>query len=150
MRIRPGTVVAVIALIAATAGTTYALTVPKKSVGPKQLRAGAVRTPKIANGAVTAPKLSPVVTRTASDALVEGGEGRAVARCRAGEQLIGGGGAVEEPAGPDTPVVASRPSVGDAAPGEGQSPDSWLVRAMNASGGASPATVVRAWALCRP
>src|SRR5262245_54292650 len=40
------------------AGGAYAVTVPKKSVGPKQLKSGAVKTGKIADGAVTGAKIA--------------------------------------------------------------------------------------------
>jgi hypothetical protein len=51
-------IVAILALIVAMAGGAYAVTVPKKSVGPKQLKAGAVKTGKISDGAVTSQKLA--------------------------------------------------------------------------------------------
>lgn len=53
-------VVASIALFLALGGAAVAATaLPKKSVGPKQLRPGAVRAIALARGAVTAPKLAP-------------------------------------------------------------------------------------------
>jgi hypothetical protein len=65
----PALIISVIALIIALGGTGYAaLKVPKKSVGTKQLKANAVKNPKVAdaaigtaelqNGAVTNPKLA--------------------------------------------------------------------------------------------
>jgi hypothetical protein len=51
-------IVAILALIVAMAGGAYAVSVPKKSVGPKQLRAGAVKTGKIRDGAVTSDKIA--------------------------------------------------------------------------------------------
>ena len=54
----PALIVAILALIVAMAGGAYAVTVPKKSVGPKQLKAGAVKTGKIRDGAVTSGKIA--------------------------------------------------------------------------------------------
>jgi hypothetical protein len=52
-------VVSTVALIAALGGTSYAaFSLPKNSVGTKQLRNNAVTTPKIKNGAVTASKIN--------------------------------------------------------------------------------------------
>ena len=61
----PALVVAILALIVAMAGGAYAVTVPKKSVGPKQLKAGAVKTGKIADGAVTSGKIADGAVNTA-------------------------------------------------------------------------------------
>lgn len=54
----PALIVAILALIVAMAGGAYAVTLPKKSVGPKQLKAGAVKTGKIRDGAVTSAKIA--------------------------------------------------------------------------------------------
>lgn len=55
----PALVVSVIALLVALGGTGYAaFSLPKNSVGSKQLKKGAVTTKKIKNGAVTASKLN--------------------------------------------------------------------------------------------
>jgi hypothetical protein len=55
----PAFVVALIALFVALGGTSYAaITLPKNSVGTKQLKDGAVTGAKIADGAVTAAKIS--------------------------------------------------------------------------------------------
>ena len=52
-------VVASLALFVALGGVSYAATaLPRGSVGPKQIRAEAVRTGKVADGAVTAVKLA--------------------------------------------------------------------------------------------
>jgi hypothetical protein len=51
--------IGVVALFVALGGTGYAaISIPKSSVGSRQLRNGAVTTNKIAKGAVTAAKLS--------------------------------------------------------------------------------------------
>jgi hypothetical protein len=58
-RLTYANVMATIAVFLALGGVaTAALTLPKKSVGPKQLKAGAVKTGKIADGAVTDAKLA--------------------------------------------------------------------------------------------
>ncbi len=56
----PALIVSLIALMVALGGTSYAaLSVPINSVGPGQLRNGAVTTKKIRDGAVTASKINP-------------------------------------------------------------------------------------------
>lgn len=58
MRNRPALVISVLALFVALGGTGYAaFTLPRNSVGAKQLKRNAVTTPKIKNGAVTTGKL---------------------------------------------------------------------------------------------
>jgi hypothetical protein len=52
-------VVASLALFAALGGTAAAVVVPRHSVGPKQLKRGAVTTKALRKGAVTSPKLAP-------------------------------------------------------------------------------------------
>lgn len=55
----PALIVSVIALVVALGGTSYAaFTLPKNSVGTKQLRKGAITSTKIKNGAVTKAKLN--------------------------------------------------------------------------------------------
>jgi hypothetical protein len=59
LALSPATVVALAALFVALSGTTYAVTqIPSRSIDSRQLKKGAVRTENIANGAVTASKLS--------------------------------------------------------------------------------------------
>jgi hypothetical protein len=58
-RLTYANVMATIAVFLALGGVaTAAFTLPKKSVGPKQLKAGAVKTGKMADGAVTDPKIA--------------------------------------------------------------------------------------------
>jgi hypothetical protein len=52
-------VIATIALFVALGGVAVAAGLPKNSVGPKQLKRGAVTTPDIRRGAVTAGKIAP-------------------------------------------------------------------------------------------
>ena len=101
---------ATIAVFIALGGiATAAFTLPKKSVGPKQLKANAVKTGKIADGAVTEPKIA---NGAVSAAKIQGGlpfyknvvvreqvftnQGTNVSdvadiHCASGEQAVGGG-----------------------------------------------------------
>jgi hypothetical protein len=60
-RLRPhlsfANVVSMLALFLALSGGAYALTLPRNSVGPKQLKRNAVTGPKIKRGAVTSRKV---------------------------------------------------------------------------------------------
>lgn len=62
-RLRPklsySNVIATVALFVALGGAAIAAGLPKNSVGPKQLKRGAVTTPKLRKGAVTSGKLAP-------------------------------------------------------------------------------------------
>lgn len=62
-RLRPqlnySNVIATIALFVALGGAAVAAGLPKNSVGPQQLKRGAVTTPKLRKGAVTSGKLAP-------------------------------------------------------------------------------------------
>ncbi|MEX2106142.1 MAG: hypothetical protein WD810_04520 [Solirubrobacterales bacterium] len=62
-RLRPklnySNVIATIALFVALGGAAVAAGIPKNSVGPKQLKRGAVTTAKLRKGAVTSGKLAP-------------------------------------------------------------------------------------------
>ena len=53
----PALIVATTALVIATTGTGYALSIPTNSVGAKQLKKNAVTTAKLANSSVTTQKL---------------------------------------------------------------------------------------------
>ena len=53
----PAMAVALCALFVALGGASYALTLPRDSVGPRQLRARAVTSTKLGTGAVTARAL---------------------------------------------------------------------------------------------
>jgi hypothetical protein len=67
----PALVVALIALFVALGGTSYAaLTLPKNSVGTKQLKNNAVTGAKIATGAITSNKIAGGVVPTVMWAVV--------------------------------------------------------------------------------
>jgi hypothetical protein len=119
-RLTYANVMATIAVFIALGGVaTAAFTLPKKSVGPKQLKANAVKTGKIADGAVTEPKIADgavtepkIANGAVSAAKVQGGlpfyknvvvreqvfpnQGTNVSdvadiHCASGEQAVGGG-----------------------------------------------------------
>ena len=50
-------VMATIAVFLAMGGGAYALTIPKNSIGPRQLKTGAVDTAELQNNSVTSPKV---------------------------------------------------------------------------------------------
>jgi hypothetical protein len=73
-----GTLIAAVALFVALGGTAYAaLSLPKNSVGSKQLKNNAVTTSKIKNGAVTAGKIntSGLTVPNAKTAATANGQG---------------------------------------------------------------------------
>lgn len=92
-------VVATLALVIAVAGGSTAIalsasTAKKTDVNKKgNIRAGRVTTSKLANGAVTAGKLSRIEVVQATDL------NAATAVCPAGERLLGGGGDIPSGAG---------------------------------------------------
>lgn len=84
-RLRPrlnySNVIATIALFVALGGAAVAAGLPKNSVGPRQLKRGAVKTSKIAKGAVTAGKLAPqsiVAGKLGANAVLPGNLGTGV------------------------------------------------------------------------
>ena len=143
----PALIVAVIALVTALAGTSYAVSgLSKNAVGSKQLKKGAVKTADVAKDAITTGKVKngsllkgdfaagelstqgtgTVTTRVASASLGPTGAGSGVdltASCQAGEQAVGGGGLINND---DNEVTyqASHPSPA----GNGSTPTGWTVR----------------------
>jgi hypothetical protein len=149
LRRRPSAalVVAVMALIVALAGTSYAVTsLSKNSVGAKQIKRGAVRTSELAKDAVKTKKvkdgsllkadfasgqlptqgITTVTTRKVTQSLGPTGAFAGVdltASCQAGERAVGGGGLINND---DNEVTfqASHPSPDS----NGSTPDGWTVR----------------------
>jgi hypothetical protein len=127
--------------------------IAKKTIKAKNLKAGAVTEPKIANLAVTDAKLGNVVTRFSTTPVPDNSTVvSAHAQCAAGEKLIGGGANFATPggAGTDTQLIASRPSTDTAGgtPAEGGGFSVWRATAINGAGGPTGPTSVGAWAVC--
>jgi hypothetical protein len=75
----PGTVIGLIALFIAMAGTAYAASLPRNSVGTKQLR----------NGSVTALKWAPTELRESRVVVGPGQSGFKLTQCRSGDVAVG-------------------------------------------------------------
>ncbi|HXQ88596.1 MAG TPA: hypothetical protein VN733_03060 [Solirubrobacterales bacterium] len=74
-------VIATIALFVALGGAAVAAGLPKNSVGPNQLKRGAVTTPKLKRGAITAGKLAPkavVAGKLGANAVLPGNLGNGI------------------------------------------------------------------------
>lgn len=113
----PAIVIAVVALVAALAGTAVAgpgattskITRSKvKTIANKQINKqlpwetgdiadGAVTTPKLANGAVVSPKLGTIDTHSVTQSVPDGEYFEATANCGSGEKVISGGVRWENP-----------------------------------------------------
>lgn len=150
----PALLVSIIALVVATAGTTYAVTVPKKSVGTKQLKAKAVTAKKLARGAVRSAKLGKAIRRSVDARVPDGALWNLTANCRPGERLLSGGALLIPDRVPDVPITASHP--GDRLSGEsgilGEPTNVaiaqvWTATVFNPPGGSGEVTL-RVYALC--
>ena len=129
---RYANVTATLALIVALGGTSYAaITLPRNSVGSKQIKKRAVTNSKLRPNAVTTSKVKDgslrakdfkagdlpagpagatnVVIRTAGNPSVPAGErGKVIVPCHAGEKAISGGLAVRGQRQPASPVSSHR------------------------------------------
>ena len=149
----PAFVISIVALVVATAGTTYAITVPKKSVGTKQLQAKAVTAKKLAAGAVTGAKLGAAIRRSVDVRVADGGLWEAKASCQPGERLLTGGTRFFPDDVADVPITASHPGVrpsGQILLGQPTSEaieQAWTASAFNPPGGSGEVTL-RVYALC--
>jgi hypothetical protein len=140
----PAIIVAVVALVAALAGTAVAgpgaetskITKAKvKKIANKQINKrlpwktadiadDAVTTPKLANGAVVSPKLGTVDTHAVTQSVSAGAYFEATANCGSGERVLSGGVRWDNPDLDDfTPIHESYKD------GEG-----WHARVLNDSG----------------
>ena len=162
----PGVFIGCVALVVALGGTAQALPganvvdgndlrnnvvgtndIRPNAVRSADIRADAVQESEIDAGAVQDGELGTIVVRKATQAIPDGGSGRAEATCLAGERIIGGGGDTQQSAS-DAIFHGSHPSVGGGlAPVSGNTFTSWNAKATNLAGGL--ATVdVNAWAVC--
>ena len=102
------TVVAYVALLTALGGSAYAAS----KIGTTDLKPNAVTSPKIGGGAVRASDVKAFAVRSGRVNVPAGAPSAsdAVAECRKGERLIGGGGGWgARPPGEAPSVVASQP-----------------------------------------
>lgn len=148
----PALIVAVVALVAALAGTAIAdpgastskITKSKvKKIANKQINKrlpwktndiadNAVTTGKIANDAVTAPKLAAINTRSVTISVASGTYGEATADCQPGERVISGGAQWDNAASSEfTPILESHRTASNG----------WYIRVQNAFGTARNLTV---------
>jgi hypothetical protein len=145
----PAMIVAIVALIAALAGSAYAA----KKIGSHQLKKNAVTTNKIKDGAVTSGKLAqPVVAvtmRQGPDTTIPagpGGFGTAEASCQPGERATGGG--FFNPSVYYLVLTASYPTPNPGNPpptGNGKVPTGWKVWVANTGTGSQ---TVQAYVVC--
>jgi hypothetical protein len=149
----PAFVIAIVALVVATAGTTYAITVPKKSVGTKQLKAKAVTAKKLAAGAVTGAKLGGAIRRSVDVRVPDGGWREAKANCQPGERLLSGGTWLDPEFVADVPITTSQPGAmpsGTVILGQPTAEaieQAWVATAVNPPGGSGEVTL-HVYALC--
>jgi hypothetical protein len=153
----PAIIVAVVALVAALAGTAVAgpgaetskITKAKvKKIANKQINKrlpwktadiadDAVTTPKLANGAVVAPKVGTINTRSVTQSVPDTEYFEATANCQSGEKLIAGGVRWDNPNLADfTPIHESYKD------GEG-----WHARVQNGSGTGAHVVHIEAYCL---
>ena len=146
----PALVVALLALVVALGGTSYAaFKVPRGSVGHAQLRPGAVQSDVVKDGALLARDFNPkdvpkgpkgdpgatnvIVRDAAGQAAPPGGLGTATAACQGAERAIGGGGSFAGDPNPNDRIVSSKPG-SDAGNGV---PNRWNVGIVNGDPGSS-------------
>jgi hypothetical protein len=146
----PAMIVAIVALIAALAGSAYAA----KKIGSHQLKKNAVTTNKIKDGAVTSSKLAqPVVAVTMRQGppttiAGNGGIGHPEANCKPGERATGGGVYNEQQVG-TLLVTSSYPLPNPTSPpstGDGQTPTGWRVWLKNNTAGSD--YTINAYVIC--
>ena len=162
IRIRPGTLIALLALTMSLGGVAYAAIGPNSvhssNIAPKAVKTndlggnvvtahkiapGAVATPKLADAAITGAKLG-LNTYYATQSLPDDGSVQfALAYCGSGQKVIAGGFSFDPVTAPDLNIVAS--FAGSNCPGSRG--NCWIVGASNPPGG-TPAASVTASAMC--
>ena len=171
-------VIAVIALVVALGGTGYAaLTLPKDSVGAKQIKKNAVNSAKVRNGSLRkgdfkkgqlpAGKQGPtgatgptgptgafgaVTTQFKQGAEIpDGMSARVDVYCPAGERGIGGGVRGDREDSEATAVTSSRPAIAadnSEPPASGQSFTGWRATVANVPGGVTTGIQPEIWVVC--
>lgn len=162
-------VTAVLALLLATAGTSYAMTLPRNSVGTQQIKpngvtatdikTNAVRSPDVKDGTLRAADLKPgllnpaatVQTFLADVDLADGTKGNYNVFCPEGQQAIGGGGRGDDFSSELTVVTSSRPAksaVATEPPAAGEGFTGWRLTVFNPAGGAADAIRPQVWVIC--
>jgi len=105
----PALVVAVIALVLAVGGTSYAVSaLPKNSVGTKQLKSHAVTTPKLASSA--SARIAGLSYKKVTVSVPAGAAGAVSVNCDKGLVAIGGG--METPHTDSAYILDSHPMGG--------------------------------------
>ena len=168
-------VTSLLALVFAMGGTGYALTLPKDSVGGKQIRKNAVTGAKVANRSLRAsdfargqlPRGAPGATGSAGAngaqgvpgvvgavtvqredfALTDGASAGASVPCPAGTRAIGGGASIAVVISTDIHATVSRPDRTGVAPLDGETFTGWRVQYVNPAGGTAD-TTAHAYAIC--
>ncbi|GEP35472.1 hypothetical protein NSZ01_32400 [Nocardioides szechwanensis] len=162
-------VTAVLALLLATAGTSYAMTLPRNSVGTQQIKpsgvtatdikTNAVRSPDVKDGTLRAADLQPgllnpaatVQTTVALADLADGAKASYDAFCPAGQQAIGGGGRGDDGNSEETSVTSSRPAVSSTnvePPAAGAGFTGWRITVTNLAGGVAAGIRPQVWVIC--
>lgn len=162
-------VTAVLALVLATAGTSYAMTLPRNSVGTQQIKpsgvtntdikTNAVRSADVKDGSLRAADLragllnpaATVQTFLATADLADGTKANYNAFCPAGQQAIGGGGRGDDFTSEATVITSSRPTTdagGFPAPDAGAGFTGWRLTVFNPAGGVAAGLRPQVWVIC--
>lgn len=162
-------VTAVLALVLATAGTSYAMTLPRNSVGTQQIKpsgvtstdikTNAVRSADVKDGSLRAADLAAgllnpaatVQTTVAAADLADGAKASYDAFCPDGQQAIGGGGRGDDGNSEETSMTSSRPaksSVATEPPAAGEGFTGWRITVTNLAGGVAAGIRPQVWVVC--
>ena len=163
-------VTAVLALVVAMSGTGYALTIPKNSVGSKQIKNNSVKATDVKDGSLLAGDFKagqlpagaqgvpgpigttgPATVRfnEALADLANGAELSLDVFCAAGRQAIGGGGRGDLTNSELTKITSSRPVISSAntgAPANDGTFTGWRITVVNENNGAGIRPQV--WVVC--